>query len=119
MHIYFDESGDFNPSEPSRPKFCFVVGLIIPQKAAGALHNDFDWFVSKLSPVEFARGEPKGSLLSLPNRRVLLEILKAHREVMLVPTSVNLAYEDPRMFSDAPTRIRSLIESGLHVESSI
>src|SRR6267154_4205528 len=107
MHIYFDESGDFNPSEPSRPKFCFVVGLIISETAAGAFHDDFDWFLSKLSPAEFARGEPKGSLLSLPNRAVLLEILKAHRDIMLVPTSVNLAYEDPRMFSDAPGRIRS------------
>jgi len=119
MQIYFDESGDFNPSEPSRPKFCFVVGLIIPETAAGAFHDDFDWFLSKLSPAEFARGEPKGSLLSLPNRAVLLEILKAHRDIMLAPISVNLAYEDPRMFSDAPGRIRSLIESGLHVESSL
>jgi hypothetical protein len=97
MHIYFDESGDFNPSEPGR--------LIIPETAASALHNDFDWFVRKLSPAEFARGEPKGSLLSLPNRMVLLEILKAHREVMLVPTSVNLAYEDPRLRGECVRRM--------------
>jgi hypothetical protein len=118
MQIYFDESGDFTPSNPSHPKFCFVVGVIIPEIATDSLRNDFDWFVNQLSLVECERGEPKGYLLSLANRRVLLEILKAHKEVMLVPISVNLAYDDPQFFASAPAKIRALIEGNLHIEST-
>jgi Protein of unknown function (DUF3800) len=118
MKVYFDESGDFNPSTPGRPKFCFVLGVIIPEAAEDALQRDFAWFLKQLGRAECKRGEPKGSLLSLSTRRVLLEILKAHKDVMLVPISVNLAYEDPQFFSTAPGKIRALIEGNLHLESA-
>jgi hypothetical protein len=48
-----------------------------------------------------------------------MEVLKAHPDIMFVPVSVNLAYDDPQVLSEAPERIKSLIESGLHVESSL
>jgi hypothetical protein len=118
MQIYFDESGDFAPSDRSHPKFCFVLGIIIPETATDSLRSHFDWFVKRLGHSERKRGEPKGSLLSFANRRVLLEILKAHREVMILPISVNLAYDDPQFFATAPEKIRALIEANLHIESS-
>jgi hypothetical protein len=48
---------------------------------------------------------------------VLLEILKAHSDVMLVPLSVNLGYDDPSLFETAGERIRALIKSNLSAES--
>jgi Protein of unknown function (DUF3800) len=118
VQIYFDESGDFNPVKATGQKLSYVVGIIVPETAAKALKADFDWFVSRLSPSEFAKGEPKGSLLTIYHRRVLLEILKAHRNVMLAPISVNMAGNDPTFFATAPAKIRALIESNLHTESS-
>jgi Protein of unknown function (DUF3800) len=118
MRVYFDESGDFNPSIPGQPKFCFVLGVIIPEIAEEALRVDFDWFLKQLGRTEHRQGEPKGSLLSIASRRVLLEILKSHKGVMLVPISVNLAYDSPEFFVTAPEKIRALIEGNLHLESS-
>ena len=117
MKIYFDESGDFNPARDSRYNFSFVVGIILPDAALSGLKGDFDWFVWQLSSNEFDRGEPKGSLLSLAHRRVLLEILKAHSGVMLIPVSVNLGSDDPSFFETGPAKIRGLIESNLRTES--
>ncbi len=93
------------------------MGIIVPEIAADPLKADFDWFVSQLSVSEFARGEPKGSLLTLDHRRVLLEILKARRDVMLVPVSLNLERDDPSFFAHAPLKVRELIESNLPLES--
>ena len=117
MQIFFDESGDFNTASKAGYKFAFVVGIILPDRAVPRLKSDFDWFVGQLHPREFHNGEPKGSLLSLVHRRVFLEILKAHSDVMLIPISVNLGYDDPSLFATAPARIRSLIESNLQTES--
>lgn len=117
MQIYFDESGDFNTASSAGYKFAFVVGVILPDSALPRLKCDFDWFVGQLEANEFDQGEPKGSLLSLPHRRVLLEILKAHSEVMLIPLSVNLGFDDPAFYESAPARIRALIKSNLSVES--
>jgi len=82
MQIYFDESGDFNTARNSAYKFAFVVGIILPDRALQRLKADFDWFVGQLSSNEFRPGEPKGALLSLTHRQVLLEILKAHSDVI-------------------------------------
>ena len=117
MQIYFDESGDFNTALKADYKFAFVVGIILPDRALQRLKGDFDWFLGQLSSNEFRRGEPKGALLSLAHRRVLLEILKAHSDVMLIPLSVNLGFDDPSFFETAPARIRSLIETNLQTES--
>jgi hypothetical protein len=119
VQLYFDESGDFNPARATDRKFSHVVGIIVPEAAAEVLKAHFDWFVGQLGPGEFAKGEPKGSLLTLDHRRVLLEILKAHRNVMLVPISVNLTGNDPTFVATAPARIRALIESNLGEESAI
>jgi Protein of unknown function (DUF3800) len=118
VQLYFDESGDFNPRRRDEQRFSFVVGVIVPETAADALKADFDWFVGQLSPCEFAAREPKGHLLTLDHRRLLLEVLKAHRSVMLVPISVNLGRDDPAFFETAPATIRALIESNLETESS-
>ncbi len=118
MQIYFDESGDFNTASTAGHKFAFVVGIILPDRALPRLKSDFDWFVGQLRRDEFEQGEPKGSLLSLVHRRVLLEILKAHSDVMLIPLSVNLGSDDPSLFETAPARIRSLIEGNLDTEST-
>jgi len=118
MQIYFDESGDFNTARNTPHKFAFVVGIILPDRALQRLKVDFDWFVGQLSSNEFRQGEPKGALLSLTHRQVLLEILKAHSDVMLIPLSVNLGFNDPSFFATAPARIRSLIENNLKTESS-
>jgi hypothetical protein len=118
MQIYFDESGDFNTARNAAYKFAFVVGIILPDRALQGLKADFDWFVGQLSSNEFRQGEPKGALLSLTHRQVLLEILKAHSDVMLIPLSVNLGFNDPSFFATAPARIRSLIENNLKTESS-
>lgn len=117
MQIYFDESGDFNTASTAGYKFAFVVGIILPDRALPRLKSDFDWFVAQLQTTEFDRGEPKGSLLSLPHRKVLIEILKAHADVMLIPLSVNLGFDDPAFYESAPARIRALIESNLKTES--
>jgi len=93
------------------------VGIILPDRALQRLKGDFDWFLGRLSSNEFRQGEPKGDLLSLAHRRVLLEILKAHSDVMLIPLSVNLGFDDPSFFETAPARIRSLIEKNLQTES--
>jgi hypothetical protein len=47
-----------------------------------------------------------------------LEVLKAHRNVMLLPVSVNLGRDDPEFFMTAPGKIRRLIESDLETESA-
>lgn len=117
MQIYFDESGDFNTASTAGHKFAFVVGIILPDRALPRLKGDFDWFVGQLQANEFEQGEPKGSLLSLAHRRVLLEILKAHSDVMLIPVSVNLGFNDPSFYENAPARISALIESNLQTES--
>ena len=65
MQLYFDESGDFNPSRSGRPKFSFVVGIIIPEMAAENLKSDFTWLVWQLSASEFVKGEPKDSRVTL------------------------------------------------------
>jgi Protein of unknown function (DUF3800) len=117
MQIYFDESGGFSPARGPTYNFSFVVGIIFPDRALPGLKSDFDWFVGQLSANEFDQGEPKGSLLSFAHRRVLLEILKAHSDVMLIPLSVNLGSDDPSFFETAPVRIRALIDSNLHTQS--
>jgi hypothetical protein len=117
VQIYFDESGDFNPAQKPY-NFSFVVGIIFPDSACPRLKSDFDWFVSRLSGNELDQGEPKGKLLSIDHRAVLLEILKAHSDLMLVPISVNLGYDNRSFFGSAPARIRSLIESSLHMKST-
>jgi hypothetical protein len=117
MQIYFDESGDFKPV--ALGMFCFILGLIIPETSMGQLKTDFDLFVGKLGGNEFLKGEPKGSRLSLEHRQLLLEILEAqHRDVSLVPISVNLGCNDASYYSTAPSRIRSLIENNLDIDSA-
>jgi uncharacterized protein DUF3800 len=110
-------SGDFNTARMAGYSFAFVVGVILPDRALSRLKADFDWLVGQLGRQERKQGEPKGDLLSLPHRRVLLEILKAHSDVMLIPVSVNLGHDDPLLFKTAPGRIRSLIETNLHTKS--
>lgn len=117
LQIFFDESGDFNPVRSAAYNFSFVVGIILPDSALPRLKSDFDWFVGQLRATEFDRVEPKGSLLSLDHRKLLLEILKAHGDVMLIPISVNLGYDDPSLFETAGERIRALIKSNLSAES--
>ena len=117
LQIYFDESGDFNTASTAGHKSAFVVGIILPDRALPRLKGDFDWFVGQLQANEFEQGEPKGSLLSLPHRRVLLEILKAHSDVMVIPVSVNLGFDDPPFYENAPAKIRGLIKSNLSTES--
>lgn len=117
MHIYFDESGDFNPN--SRQKFASVAGVMIPEDARGPLKRDFDWFVGQLLPKEFENREPKGSRLSGSHRRTLLEILKSHRDVLLVPILVNLGENNATYFQEAPAKIGSLIESNLDFDSPL
>lgn len=118
MQIFFDESGDFNTARKTGYKFAFVVGIILPDRALPRLKGDFGWFVGRLSHSEFDQAEPKGALLSLPHRRVLLEILKSHSDVMLVPISVNLGSDDSSFFETGPARIRALIENNLSTESA-
>jgi hypothetical protein len=45
VQLYFDESGDFNPTRRDGQRFSFVVRVIVPETAADALKADFDWFV--------------------------------------------------------------------------
>jgi hypothetical protein len=85
MEVYFDESGNFRPAAIGSDKFSFVMGLVIPEGSTTKLKSDFDWFESKLASPERNRGEAKGVLLSLEHRKMLLEILKVHRDLMLVP----------------------------------
>ena len=117
LQIYFDESGDFNTASKAGYKFAFVVGIILPDRALAGLKTDFDWFVGQLQPNEFDQRKPKGSLLSLAHRKVLMEILKAHSDLMLIPVSVNLGFDDPSFYESAPARVRALIESNLQTES--
>jgi hypothetical protein len=117
VQIFFDESGDFNTASTGNYKFAFVVGIILPDRAVAPLKVDFDWFVKELSANEFDRGEPKGSLLSLAHRKVLMQILKAHSDVMLIPVSVNLGFDDPSFFETGPAKVQGLIESNLHTDS--
>jgi hypothetical protein len=117
VQIYFDESGDFNTASTAGYKFAFVVGIILPDSALPRLKSNFDWFIGQLQANEFDQGEPKGSLLSLPHRRLFLEILKAQRDLMLIPLSVNLGFDDSAFYKSAPARIRTLIESNLQTES--
>ena len=118
MQIYFGESGDFKPVDVGTEKFCFVVGLIVPETSIKRLEANFDLFVSKLPQSVFASGEPKGKLLSIPQRKLLLEILSGHPDVLLVPVSVNLGYSGGPFLSTAPAKIRALMESNLASESS-
>jgi hypothetical protein len=119
MKLYFDESGDFNPPINGGPKFSFVVGVIVPESATEKLKEDFDWFVGQLAPSEFVRGEPKGCALTIEHRRVLMEILKSHESVMLVPISVNVGVHDPIFLASLPAKIRALIESNLRTPSTL
>ena len=118
MKLYFDESGDFRPSINGEPKFSFVVGVIVPETATDRLKEDFDWFIDQLAPSEFVRGEPKGTALTIEHRRVLMEILKSHESVMLVPISVNVGVHDPVFLASVPAKIRALIESNLGMPSA-
>jgi hypothetical protein len=118
MDIFFDESGTFNPSAERADNLAFVVGVIIPEGGSLGIKNDFDWFVSKLGRQECIRGEPKGALLSLDHRKVLLEILKSHSDVMLIPVTVNLGQTEPEFMQSAPTKIRALIEGNLEKTST-
>jgi Protein of unknown function (DUF3800) len=119
VQIFFDESGDFNTASKSGYKFSFIVGVILPDQALPRLKVDFDWFVKQLGPEERKQGEPKGSLLSFAHRKILLQILKTHNDVMLIPISVNLGSDDPSFYENAPARIRALIESNLHAPSDV
>jgi hypothetical protein len=92
LQIYFDESGDFNTASRAGYKFAFVVGVSLPDRALAGFKTHFDWFVGQLQANEFDQGEPKGSLLSLARRKMFMEILKSHRDVMLIPVSMNLGY---------------------------
>lgn len=117
MQLFFDESGDFDPPRSGRQKFSFVVGILVPEIASSKLKHDFDWLVGQLGSAQFRNGEPKGSLLTLEQRWLLLEILKANEKVMLVPISVNLSASDPALIAGAPEKIRLLIESNLATPS--
>jgi hypothetical protein len=117
MEVYFDESGDFNPGAIGSDKFSVVMGLVIPESSAANLKSDFDWLESRLDLAERDSGEAKGTLLSLEHRKVLVEILKAHRDVMLVPVAVNLGYTDPAFLTSAPENVRKLIEKNLGQDS--
>jgi len=118
MQIYLDESGDFKPVSLGTAKFCFILGLLVPETSVEQLKTDFDLFVGQLNGNEFVGGEPKGFLLSQEHRRLLLEILEAHRNVSLVPVSVNLGCNDVAYYAAAPSKIRALIESNLGIEST-
>jgi hypothetical protein len=74
--------------------------------------------VSKLTGTEFRRAEAKGSLLTLEHRQLLLQILRTHPTVMLVPVTLNLGHTDPQFLNSAPSQIRALIESNRQMESS-
>jgi hypothetical protein len=118
MQIYFDESGDFRPVSAGVEKLCFVVSVIIPENSTATLKTDFDFFIQQLTDEEFVKREPKGFALSLGHRKLLLEILKAHRNVSIVPVSVNLGCSGGPFFTAAPSRIRSLIQSNLGIDSA-
>jgi uncharacterized protein DUF3800 len=118
MEAYFDESGDFGPAPTGKEKYSFVMGIVIPETSAASLKIDFDWFESELDSKEYVHGEAKGVLLSLEHRKVLLEILKAHRDVMLVPVTLNLGYSDKDFLHSAPENIRKLIEKNLEQDSA-
>lgn len=117
MEIYFDESGDFRPAPLGTERLAFVMGLVIPETSSAGLRSDFDWFVKQLGSSEYQNGEPKGARLTLDHRKLLLEILKAHLDVMLVPVTLNLGYTDPQFLVTAPSNIRKLIESNLLSET--
>src|SRR5277367_5346095 len=102
MEIYFDECGDFRPAPSGTGAFAFVMGLVVPEASSSALKTDFDWFVGQLTRREFRRAEPKGSLLTLEHRQLLLQILMAHPAVMLVPVTLNLGHTDPQFLNNAP-----------------
>jgi hypothetical protein len=113
MEVFFDESGNFVPAYIGAEKFSFVMGVVVPEGATASLKSDFDWLESKLTRDERKQGEPKGALLSLEHRHILLEILKSHSDVMLVPVTVNLGHTDPAFLQTAPDRIRKVIERNL------
>jgi len=117
MELYFDESGAFQLSTPGAENFSFVMGIIIPEESSDKLKDDFDWFELQLAATERSQGEPKGKLLTPIHRRILLEILKAHRNVMLVPVTVNLGCAESEFLRSAPKNIRSQIECNLDEES--
>src|ERR1700733_12885648 len=95
MEIYFDESGTFQLPIPKAENLSFVMGVIIPEESADRLKDDCEWFEKQLASSEMSQGEPKGKLLTLNHRRVLLEILKKNRDVMLIPVTVNLGCNEP------------------------
>jgi hypothetical protein len=37
MQVYFDESGDFRPITVGTEKFCFVLGVMVPETAIDGL----------------------------------------------------------------------------------
>jgi Protein of unknown function (DUF3800) len=117
MEIYFDESGDFQSAPIGNERFSFVMGLVIPEGSAPKLKTDFEWFESKLKVEECEKREGKGGLLSLEHRKLLLEILKAHPDVMLVPVTVNLGCVSPEFLRSAPSAIRGLIEKNIGQDS--
>jgi len=118
VEIYFDESGDFNPEGAGALNLAFILGVMIPEEAGPNLKSDFDFLVSQLHADEFVDKEPKGRLLTPEHRRLLLEILKAHRSVILIPITLNIGYTAPSSYKGAPARIASLIEENLHAVPS-
>jgi hypothetical protein len=117
MEIYFDESGDFRAAAPGMADLAVVMGIIIPQTSLSRLKSDFDWFEAQLDSKEHKNGEPKGSLLTVNHRALLLQILHSHSDVMLVPVTLNIGNDDPEFLITAPSKIRRLIESNLGTET--
>jgi len=118
MHAYFDESGTFQPVPEGSVNFSYVVGIVVPDGSVGSLKSSFDWFESQLPASEKRDGEPKGSRLSRRSCEVLLEIMKSHRDVILIPVTVNMGANSPDFMESAPKKISEVIQGNLGQESS-
>jgi hypothetical protein len=118
MHAYFDESGTFQPVPKGSLDFSYVVGIVIPEGSVDSLKSAFDRFESHLTSAEKKDGEPKGARLSRRSCDVLLEIMKSHRDVILIPITVNIGANSPDFMESAPKEISKVIEGNLGEESS-
>src|SRR5437879_3129221 len=106
MEIYFDESGNFRPSESG---LSAVMGVVVPENEAATLQSDFSTMVGKLPTDTFVDGEPKGYRMSAKQCRLLAELLNSHPGVKLVPVTVNTASIDKSFFDEFPPKLKELL----------
>jgi len=106
MEIYFDESGNFRPSESG---LSAVMGVVVPENEAATLQSDFSTMVGKLPKDTFVDGEPKGYRMSAKQCRLLAELLNSHPGVKLVPVTVNTASIDKSFFDEFPPKLKELL----------